>query len=83
MKIYVNGSEITIFSTDTNPTLNYDAKINNNVLHNIGRQKIDIISLTSPAPICLPGGKLLLEARVRVHTGPACFSESPGLIQGH
>ena len=38
MKIYLNGSEITSFSTDTNPTLNYDAQINNDVLHNIGRQ---------------------------------------------
>ena len=38
MRIYHNGSEITSFSTDTNPSLNYDAQINNNVLHNIGRQ---------------------------------------------
>ncbi len=38
MKIYHNGSEITSFSSDTNPTLNYDAQINNNKLHNIGRQ---------------------------------------------
>ena len=38
MKIYHNGSEITSFSSDTNPTQNYDAQINNNVTHNIGRQ---------------------------------------------
>ena len=38
MRIYHNGSEITSFSDDTNPSLNYDAQINNNVLHNIGRQ---------------------------------------------
>jgi len=35
--MYLNGSEVTSFSTDTNPSLNYDAMINNTVLHNIGR----------------------------------------------
>ena len=38
MRIYHNGSEITSFSDDTNPSVNYDAQINNNVTHNIGRQ---------------------------------------------
>ena len=38
MRIYLNGSEITSFATDNNPTLNYDSQMNNNVLHNIGRQ---------------------------------------------
>ena len=38
MKMFLNGSEITSFSTDNNPSLNYDSAINNNVLHNIGRQ---------------------------------------------
>ena len=37
MRMYLNGSEVTSFSTDTNPSLNYDAMINNTVLHNIGR----------------------------------------------
>ena len=38
MKMYLNGTEITSFTTDNNPSLNYDGAINNNVLHNIGRQ---------------------------------------------
>jgi hypothetical protein len=38
MRIYHNGSEITSFSTDTNPSENQDAQVNNNVVHNIGRQ---------------------------------------------
>ena len=38
MKMFLNGSEITSFSTDNNPSLNYDSAINNNVIHNIGRQ---------------------------------------------
>jgi len=38
MRIYINGVEETSFSTDTNPTLNYDAMVNNTVIHNIGRQ---------------------------------------------
>ena len=37
MRMYLNGSEVTSFSTDTNPSQNYDAMINNTVLHNIGR----------------------------------------------
>ena len=38
MRMYINGVEETSFSTDTNPTLNYDAMVNNTVIHNIGRQ---------------------------------------------
>ena len=38
MKMFLNGNEITSFTTDTNPTQNYDAMINNTVIHNIGRQ---------------------------------------------
>jgi hypothetical protein len=37
MRMYLNGSEITAFSTDTNPSQNFDAQINNNVVHDIGR----------------------------------------------
>jgi len=38
MKIYLNGEQVTSFSSRTNPSLNYDAQINNNIVHNIGRQ---------------------------------------------
>ncbi len=37
MRMYLNGSEITAFSTDTNPSQNFDAMINNTVVHDIGR----------------------------------------------
>ena len=37
MRMYLNGSEVTAFSTDTNPSQNYDAMLNNTVVHNIGR----------------------------------------------
>lgn len=37
MRMYLNGSEITVFSTDTNPSQNFDAQINNTVVHDIGR----------------------------------------------
>ena len=36
IKIYVNGSEITSFSTASYPTLNLDGAINNNAYHGIG-----------------------------------------------
>ena len=36
MRLYVNGSEITSFATDTNPSLNENSFINNNVAHYIG-----------------------------------------------
>jgi len=38
MKMYLNGVEITSFSTDNNPTQNYDSQASNTVLHNVGRQ---------------------------------------------
>ena len=38
MKIYLGGEQVTSFSSRTNPSLNYDAQINNNIVHNIGRQ---------------------------------------------
>jgi hypothetical protein len=38
MKIYLNGEQVTSFSSRTNPSLNYDAQINNNIVHEIGRQ---------------------------------------------
>ena len=36
MRLYVNGSEITSFASDTNPSLNENSFINNNVAHYIG-----------------------------------------------
>ena len=38
MKIWINGVEETIFNSRTNPSQNYDAQLNHNVEHNIGRQ---------------------------------------------
>ena len=38
MKIYVNGVQETSFGGRTNPTLNYDATLNTNIVHEIGRQ---------------------------------------------
>ena len=38
-KIYVNGVEETSFSTETQPTLNYDSVMNSAVLHAIGSQE--------------------------------------------
>ena len=38
MKIYLGGEQVTSFSSRTNPSLNYDAQINNKIVHNIGRQ---------------------------------------------
>ena len=38
MKIYLGGEQVTSFSSRTNPSLNYDAQSNNNIVHNIGRQ---------------------------------------------
>ena len=35
VKIYVNGSRVTSFSTSTAPNLNFDGEINNNVVHYI------------------------------------------------
>ena len=36
VKIYVNGTQVTAFSTATYPSLNFDNPINNNVVHQIG-----------------------------------------------
>ena len=38
VRLYVNGSEVTTFDTDTNPTQNADSWVNNNILHEIARQ---------------------------------------------
>ena len=37
VKLYVNGTEITAFSTNTNPSANVDGNVNAAVLHNIGK----------------------------------------------
>jgi len=37
VKMYVNGNQITAFSTSTYPSLNYSSFINNNQIHTIGR----------------------------------------------
>jgi len=37
VKIYVNGVQETSFMTSTYPSQNFDFEINNNVIHNIGR----------------------------------------------
>jgi len=36
VKIYVNGSQITSFTTSSYPTLNYDCNFNSNVSHRLG-----------------------------------------------
>jgi hypothetical protein len=36
MRMYVNGTEVTSFATDTNPTQNLDSLINSSVAHYIG-----------------------------------------------
>ena len=36
LRLYVNGSEVTSFSTETQPSLNFDYDINNTEEHNIG-----------------------------------------------
>ena len=38
VKIYVNGNQITSFSTLTNPNQNVDCFVNKNIMHNLGRQ---------------------------------------------
>lgn len=37
LRFYVNGTQITSFSSSTNPSQNIDAAVNNTVIHNIGR----------------------------------------------
>jgi hypothetical protein len=61
MKMYLNGTEITSFATDNNPTLNYDTATNNAVLHNIGRQSWNSASDYSGymAEICFIDGAAL------------------------
>jgi hypothetical protein len=44
VKLYVNGSQITVFSTSTDPTQNSDLVINNNVLHSLGRDIIQSVN---------------------------------------
>jgi hypothetical protein len=38
-RLYVNGVEVTAFSTRTNPTQNFDTNVNNTVQHRIGGQR--------------------------------------------
>ena len=61
MRMYLNGTEITSFATDNNPTLNYDTATNNAVLHNIGRQSWNSASDYSGymAEICFIDGAAL------------------------
>ena len=37
LRLYINGSEVTDFGTDTNPTLNFDTAFNNTGEHRIGK----------------------------------------------
>jgi hypothetical protein len=37
LRLYIGGSEVTSFSTDTNPPLNYDTSFNTNTQHNVGK----------------------------------------------
>jgi hypothetical protein len=41
IKIYVNGTQVTAFSTSTYPSQNFTFPINNNVIHNIGRDNVN------------------------------------------
>ena len=43
MRIYINGTEETSFSTDTNPTLDENTVINRDLAHNIGLKYSDAI----------------------------------------
>jgi hypothetical protein len=36
VKFYVNGNQVTAFSTSTYPSLNYEGAINNNIAHTLG-----------------------------------------------
>jgi hypothetical protein len=42
VKLYINGSRVTTFSTATNPSLNADGTVNTTVAHYIGRASNDI-----------------------------------------
>ena len=37
LRLYINGSEVTDFGTDTNPTLNFETSFNNTGEHDIGK----------------------------------------------
>jgi hypothetical protein len=37
VKIYINGAQVTDFSTETYPSQNYETFVNNNTEHNVGR----------------------------------------------
>ena len=39
IKIYINGTEQTSYSSRTNPSLNLDTNVNNTVLHKVGAQR--------------------------------------------
>ncbi len=41
IRLYINGAEVTQFSTNTNPTLNFDGYVNNNIVHYICYQSIN------------------------------------------
>ena len=38
-RIYLNGSQVTVFSTSTAPALNFQGKVNSVVVHSIGRRE--------------------------------------------
>ena len=41
VRLYINGTEITVFGANTYPTQNYDTDVNNNTLHRIGQQALN------------------------------------------
>lgn len=41
VKVYINGEQVTSFSTAIYPALNHDTNINNNIAHSIGRRTYD------------------------------------------
>ena len=71
MRMYLNGSEVTSFATDNNPSVNYDSATNNAVLHNIGRQSWNSSADFAGymAEICFIDGAAL---------GPTSFGEFDG-----
>jgi hypothetical protein len=42
VKLYINGTQVTAFSTSTYPSQNFAFPINNSVIHNIGRDNINV-----------------------------------------
>jgi hypothetical protein len=79
MKMFLNGSEITSFSTDNNPSLNYDSAINNNVLHNIGRQSWNSSADFSGymAEICFIDGQALTPTSFGVANSDGVWTPIP------